>query len=718
MDIVEQFQELTGIERNTAVEILEHFNYDLQSAVSFIFEGGNPKEDVEMVQEDAKASSSFKPPKSPERRLSFDIVFSKNKSKDCLWFFQLTDVDESQTLGDLKLLMINQNLDELVPVAKNLGIQSDVVSMKEAVRFEGMPNCGGLTNDTTLKSLHLPLNNSWTAFFKRSSRNRNREDADGSTFSYDLQIRILGSVSRSNGASTSQSPNGKLVRLRHVDENTTLSELRRLAAKESKISVSNLHWSLSDGLSSYSSIELLVSDLNTPSKDNALLRYKLKRNRPYILEVSNSPSPSSSRSSGHASNSFKNARTNRSKRRVSAELDQEMDNDEDDMQAYECSDDDGDADVVKLSESLNPHSLPLMPASLLSTPEKALENFWNVFVQRYCSESDGNIPSFCLQPFQEAFKQSVGIQNVADRKPMLIYLHNDRSVAAHIFCTNILCSPSMANFLDACGLQIWPWDVTLERGKAIFMGWLEPRLSHLAAQIERMQTDDYPLLIMLCKLSGAYEVTALLTGHGFAPTSSMTSDNYNDDDFPALDLSNFDPSSARSTERSSRNRGGGLDAVAVVVELYQRASMYSSRLEPEKLADQARIERANMRQEQDRAYNESLRQDRLKREAKVKKEAEAVAKEAESQRMAEEAQKAAFERQKAACRALPQEPPAGAAGIATLRFRLPQNAPVPPAFEQIPEENRPQIENGSITRRFRSSDLLKDVKNFMEFLGY
>lgn len=205
---------------------------------------------------------------------------------------------------------------------------------------------------------------------------------------------------------------------------------------------------------------------------------------------------------------------------------------------------------------------------------------------------------------------------------MLIYLHNDRSVAAHIFCTNILCSPSMSNFLDACGLQIWPWDVTLERGKAIFMGWLEPRLNHLAMQIERMQTDDYPLLIMLCKLSGAYEIIALLTGHGFAPTSSgsswswMGSDNYNDltltdEDFPALDLSNFDPSSARSTEQSSRNRGG-LDAVAVVLELYQRASMYTSRLEPEKLADQERIERANVRQEQDRAYNESLRQDRLK----------------------------------------------------------------------------------------------------------
>lgn len=115
---------------------------------------------------------------------------------------------------------------------------------------------------------------------------RNRGTASASTFSdyYDLQIRILGSSNRSNGASGSQSSGGKLIRLRHVGEATTLSELRRLAAKESKISVSDLHWSISN-VSSYSDIGLLVSDLNSPSKDNCLTRYNLKRNRTYILEV-------------------------------------------------------------------------------------------------------------------------------------------------------------------------------------------------------------------------------------------------------------------------------------------------------------------------------------------------------------------------------------------------------------------------------------------------
>lgn len=102
-----------------------------------------------MVQEDAKSSSPTKPPRSHKRLLSFNITFHMNKDKDCPSIFHITDVVESQTLGDLKVLMINQNRDELAPVAESLGIHSDVASMKEAIQFEGMPNSSGLTDDVS-----------------------------------------------------------------------------------------------------------------------------------------------------------------------------------------------------------------------------------------------------------------------------------------------------------------------------------------------------------------------------------------------------------------------------------------------------------------------------------------------------------------------------------------------------------------------------------------
>lgn len=52
----------------------------------------------------------------------------------------------------------------------------------------------------------------------------------------------------------------------------------------------------------------------------------------------------------------------------------------------------------------------LVPANLITNPVKALENFFVVFIQRYCNEADSSLPSFCLQTFSEAFAQSVGIQ--------------------------------------------------------------------------------------------------------------------------------------------------------------------------------------------------------------------------------------------------------------------------------------------------------------------
>ncbi|KAM3173168.1 hypothetical protein ACTXT7_013015 [Hymenolepis weldensis] len=55
----------------------------------------------------------------------------------------------------------------------------------------------------------------------------------------------------------------------------------------------------------------------------------------------------------------------------------------------------------------------LVPANLITNPVKALENFFVVFIQRYCNEAD-SLPSFCLQTFSEAFAQSVGIQRASE----------------------------------------------------------------------------------------------------------------------------------------------------------------------------------------------------------------------------------------------------------------------------------------------------------------
>ncbi|VDL61191.1 unnamed protein product [Hymenolepis diminuta] len=721
------------IQRDLAEDILQQFNFDIEAAANF-FLSGPSNEDVEMIDVSSNEPPPPLPPKSHKRRLSFYINFHTDEDKLNMLNFHLDDVPENRTVGDLKDLLINKYRDELASLAAKMGMCTEVDSMKKFMRFEGMQNPSGLNDSATLKSLHLPINNTWASYFKKRTRLR-RPSSDGSikSMSYNIKIRLISN--HSNGESNFHHSKGgnKLIPLLGITDVTSLAELRRMAAQEAKVSVSSLRWSAKSPKNS--NLERLVVDLNHITMDNTLLHYKLKSDQVYIFDVSTIPLPSTSKPSGsQIFSSHKGSRPYRlTKRPVVIDDDddgdtldqQEIDDDEEDYPVYEISDDE-EPGLRAATESTNPQNLPLIPANLITNPVKALENFFVVFIQRYCNEADSSLPSFCLQTFSEAFAQSVGIQKAYERKPMLIYLHHDRSIASNIFCTKILCSDSMSAFLEENNLQIWPWDVTLESGREALLSWLEPRLSNVASEIEHMEgLENYPLLIMICKVAGAYEIAAILTGHGifhipissvFADTSSHgIGDNDDDNDSfpPLLETSNIGASSSRN--RRSR---GGLNAQIVVSQLREKLQLYSHLLAPEILADSERLARENMREEQDRAYKESLRQDRLKKEAKEKELAELAAKEAEAQRIAEEIERTALEKQKLAAKSLPKEPSQGTPGIATLRFRLPQTNPQPPALDRIPEESRPQIANGFIVRRFNGTDTLKDVKNFMEFLGY
>lgn len=120
---------------------------------------------------------------------------------------------------------------------------------------------------------------------------------------------------------------------------------------------------------------------------------------------------------------------------------------------------------------------------------------------------------------------------------------------------------------------------------------------------------------MLCKLGGSYEVITILTGHGFttpvSPHNWSLIDDHNHpmDAFPPLDSV---PTSSTTTTVPLSHARGKLDAEDVVSELWQKYLMYQECLQPEIQADSQRAEREMMREEQDRAYKESLEQDRLK----------------------------------------------------------------------------------------------------------
>ncbi|VDD81295.1 unnamed protein product [Mesocestoides corti] len=606
-----------------------------------------------------------------------------------------------------------------------------------------------------------------------------------SSSSIDLQIRLprrplLNTTVTTNGAGSG------LLNL-HLDATTSLTALKRQVERDTQIPVPNQRWSLAAGCTSRARLDDMVRDLNSPSTSSSshtLQHYNLRSGRTYNFSLKYSQTASLQDSSAvertsSLGNSRQSPRQVGPRKRGSYDFDQAMD---EDVEVANLSDiDDPNDGLTFVSETASPYSLPLrgcfcldacvcvcarvrlfvlaclaVPANLVDSPQLAVENFYRVFLQRYCSGPDDPTPPFIVCPFDEALSQCFKTLRVADcwkcecvwvavcfsntcvclspflpcqRKPMFIYLHNDHSVAAHIFCNQLLCSRELCQFLEANDLKVWPWDVSLEAAKSRVLRWLEPRFEYLYGEISRMQVDQFPLFIMICKLEGSYEVISLLTGHGFTTTpstlswSSSLSAHTNeatpsmDTTFPSLEAALTSSSSAAASARPKARRGN-LNAPDVVGELWQKYFMYQERLQPEIMAEEQRAEREFMRMEQDRAYEQSLEQDRLKLEAKQREEAEAERREREMREQEEAAQREARDRQVASTRALPPEPPAGTPGIATIRFRLPTVMPSPPSYEHLPKTEQQPISNGMITRRFRGEDTLLDLKNFMESLGY
>ena len=67
-------------------------------------------------------------------------------------------------------------------------------------------------------------------------------------------------------------------------------------------------------------------------------------------------------------------------------------------------------------------------------------------------------PLFFIGSLAEAIKEATS-GNAHMRKPLLIYLHHDRSILSNIFCSQLLCAESVVNLLSANFIS-WAWDLT------------------------------------------------------------------------------------------------------------------------------------------------------------------------------------------------------------------------------------------------------------------
>ncbi|UJR34514.1 hypothetical protein I4U23_021922 [Adineta vaga] len=127
-------------------------------------------------------------------------------------------------------------------------------------------------------------------------------------------------------------------------------------------------------------------------------------------------------------------------------------------------------------------------------------------------------PIFFYGPLLEASKAAFDSKDLKEHRPILVYIHNDKSMLNNIFCKTTLCAELIIEYLQENYL-VWPWDITLQSNRnRLLTIWKEIFVFPLLSDFS---VDKYPMLfgitrrfpVKKCWLPTVqYEFTSLVKG--------------------------------------------------------------------------------------------------------------------------------------------------------------------------------------------------------------
>uniref|UniRef100_A0A0R3RT25 UAS domain-containing protein n=1 Tax=Elaeophora elaphi TaxID=1147741 RepID=A0A0R3RT25_9BILA len=147
-------------------------------------------------------------------------------------------------------------------------------------------------------------------------------------------------------------------------------------------------------------------------------------------------------------------------------------------------------------KSFHDDRVPLVPSDFTSIDE-ALHNFVTVFEARY----GGNHPPFYSGSLQDALREALEApaRPIAERRPLAVYLHNDRAVACNIFAKNVLCSGVVSSLLKGQFIT-WPWDITQKENRLKLFEWIDMlNVRDIRRTLEKFSDERFPLLVVIIK---------------------------------------------------------------------------------------------------------------------------------------------------------------------------------------------------------------------------
>uniref|UniRef100_A0A1I8AX84 UBX domain-containing protein n=1 Tax=Steinernema glaseri TaxID=37863 RepID=A0A1I8AX84_9BILA len=320
------------------------------------------------------------------------------------------------------------------------------------------------------------------------------------------------------------------------------------------------------------------------------------------------------------------------------------DDEPDDREYYEY-DDDTEEVLRSINNPISRNRPSLIPLNWTSE-EDATSNFAAVFEARY----GGVHPFFHIGTLRSALREAFETPDIMERRPLAIYLHDDNSIACNIFAEKVVCSSIVSDLLNAQYVT-WAWDVTLSENKEKLIEWLQELNMHaVLSRVQHTRTDNYPLVLSVVSSKSQTQLIDCAQGHEYINDVS---------DKLMLGLSKF-------------------------VEIKNS----------DKKEESDRIEREQIRREQQEEYDKALAADRARVQEEEREKQILLEAEQEEQRKLS----VKNSRCESAKNMLPPEPAATEKEVITFKVRFPGG-------------------NAKI-RRFHKSDKLKSLIYFVESEGF
>ncbi|CAE1311723.1 FAF1 [Acanthosepion pharaonis] len=294
---------------------------------------------------------------------------------------------------------------------------------------------------------------------------------------------------------------------------------------------------------------------------------------------------------------------------------------------------------------------PLMPEDFTDECE-AQQQFTRGFIDRFgeCH------PAFYIGTLDDAVKDSLMLR-AKERKPLAVYLHDDNNIVTNVFCSKMLCSEEIVNYLTE-NFFVWAWDMTNDKNKARLLTMATRHFGMIASsQIKSYIPNKLPLLLIISRARSTNEVSTVIQG--------------------CINLDEL------------------MSSLITAFELFQ------DQQRQDVMEEEERERRELIKREQDEAYEASLVADRLKEE-RLQQEIE-FEKIAQQKREEEELARLESERNKAQMREniakeLPAEPAENIKGVVQIRLHLPSG--------------------NIVTRRFYGQEPLRYLFQFLTSKGY